>query len=254
MRSPGKTRRRSRRASSPILPIAAVVVALLFMAGCGGSTKTSAGAPATAAAGATTATTATNAKGNRGMGGDRLTTTDGPTTASPPAASPSGQEGVPPAGYEGQPSNEKVELASRVVPAEGAIPARYTCDGQDIAPQLSWETPPPGTVELMLDIIKIKPVNNRLYFAWAITGIKPNVHELNPPKLPSGVIVGQNSDRQVGYNLCPPKHTTEDYVAVIFALPRHLAAKPGFNATSLRLQAEKIAYYESLYIFHYTRH
>jgi phosphatidylethanolamine-binding protein (PEBP) family uncharacterized protein len=202
------------------------MTALLILAGCGGSNKTS----TTSASRLATTSTAT-------------TTT---TTSQPTTSTTNDTEGIP--------SNEKVQLSSTAIPPEGAIPVRYTCNGQDTPPPLSWETPPPGTVELMLDVIKLKPVNDKLDFAWAITGIKPSVHHLNPPRLPAGVIVGTNSSGRPGYYFCPPKGHTENYVAALFALPRHLPAKPGFNATRLRLEAEKTAHYESLYIFHYTRH
>lgn len=212
---------RQSSSSARALFSAALAVALTLLVGCGGSSKKT-----SASAGASTSTTTTTSQST--------TSTD------------SNPEGIP--------SNEKVQLSSRVVPPEGSIPVRYTCDGQDVPPQFSWETPPPGTVELMLDIIKIQPVNHKLYFAWAITGIKPSTRELDPPKLPAGVISARNSSGRVGYYFCPPKGHAERYVAVLFALPRHLPAKLGFNATQLRLEAEKVARYESLYIFHYTRH
>jgi phosphatidylethanolamine-binding protein (PEBP) family uncharacterized protein len=217
------------------LPLKAIFVStlttlLLVLAGCGGSNKTS-----TTSAGRPVISTASTA----GSTSTTTTTSKQTTTANTP---------------QGLPLNERVQLASTAIPPGGAIPARYTCDGQDTPPPLSWETPPSGTVELMLDIIKVKPVNGELYFAWAITGIKPNVHRLSPPKLPAGVIVGTNSNGQVGYHFCQPKGSKETYVAALFALPRHLPAKQGFNATQMRLEAENTANYQSLYIFNYTRH
>ena len=41
-------------------------------------------------------------------------------------------------------------MTSPVFQADGAIPARYTCDGDDISPPLSWGTPPDGTQSLAL--------------------------------------------------------------------------------------------------------
>jgi phosphatidylethanolamine-binding protein (PEBP) family uncharacterized protein len=234
MRPLGRTHVPSQR-SLPLRTYAAsaLTTALLALAGCGDSNKT-------------TTTSASKPP---------ITTTTGqPTTSSQPAPTTATTTTTPSQHVsEHTPVNEKVQLSSPVMQPEGEIPARYTCDGKDTPPPLRWETPPPGTTELMLDIIKITPVNNKLYFAWAITGIKPTTHQLNPPALPAGIITGTNSTGSTGYHLCPPNNTKENYVAVLFALTRHLPAKPGFNATQLRLQAENAAPYESLYIFHYTR-
>ncbi|HSZ68921.1 MAG TPA: YbhB/YbcL family Raf kinase inhibitor-like protein [Solirubrobacteraceae bacterium] len=151
------------------------------------------------------------------------------------------------------PHNERIVLTSPVIPSEGAIPSRYTCDGKDISPPLRWREIPPGTSELMLDVLKTKPVNGQLYFAWAVTGLKPTLPGLNAGKLPAGAIVGTNSAGHRGYHLCQPKGTDEGYVIALFALPHHIAAKPGFNAAALRLTAEHTAKYQALYIVNYER-
>ncbi len=33
---------------------------------------------------------------------------------------------------------------------EGFIPAKYTCDGDDMSPPLKWSEPPPGTRSIAL--------------------------------------------------------------------------------------------------------
>ena len=42
------------------------------------------------------------------------------------------------------------EMTSPSFEDGGAIPARYTADGEDVSPQLDWTDPPEGTVELAL--------------------------------------------------------------------------------------------------------
>lgn len=151
------------------------------------------------------------------------------------------------------PTVEKVEIASPVVAQGGTLPSRYTCDGKDVSPPLTWKGIPAGTKELMLDVIKINLVNKKLYFAWAVTGLDPHSRGIRAGRLPSSSIVGRNSAGRVKYELCPPKHTNEKYVAALFALRRRLAAKPGFDATALRQQALIAAKYEGFLIFSYPR-
>ena len=39
-------------------------------------------------------------------------------------------------------------LSSPAFAAGGEIPARFTCEGQDVSPPLAWPAPPPGTRSL----------------------------------------------------------------------------------------------------------
>ncbi len=45
---------------------------------------------------------------------------------------------------------KKMELKSSVFEAGGIIPKKYTCEGQDISPPLSWNTVPAKTQSLAL--------------------------------------------------------------------------------------------------------
>jgi len=152
------------------------------------------------------------------------------------------------------PTVEKVEITSpAVTPDQKLTSNRYTCDGANISLPLQWKGIPPNTTELALDIIKLKPVNNKLFFAWALAGINPKTHHINPGTQPPGSITGLNSNNQTHYNLCPPKHTSEEYVVVLFALPHTLHPKPAYNPTQLRRKAIQTAQYEGFLIFTYTR-
>jgi phosphatidylethanolamine-binding protein (PEBP) family uncharacterized protein len=211
----------------------ALALTSLLLAGCGGTTKPATTSTTTAASAASQPTTTT-------------TTAETQPATTTTAKAPAARKHLPV-------FDEEIGLSSPVVRNEGMIPVRYTCDGQDTPPPLRWRTVPHGTTELMLDILKIKPVDNELYVAWAITGIKPNTRQINPPHLPPGTITATNSNHETAYHVCPPKGPTETYVAVLFALPHHLPAKPGFNPIQLRSQAEHTAEYQSLLAFKYTR-
>jgi phosphatidylethanolamine-binding protein (PEBP) family uncharacterized protein len=226
----------TRRVPAAILTATAATLALL-LTGCGsGSNATTANQGAQASNPTATRTTPATTT---------APTSTPTTTTAPPATHTTIQQQAP--------ANEQIVLTSPAIDTTGALQPRYTCDGQDTPPPLTIKGVPPGTAELMLDIIKVSPVNNKLYFAWAVTHINPATHEINQGKLPPGAITGTNSSSQTTYHLCPPKGPTQNYVAVIFALPHKLPANPGFNPTQLRLQAEHTAQYQNLLIYHYKR-
>jgi hypothetical protein len=105
----------------------------------------------------------------------------------------------------------------------------------------------------MLDIIKAHDVNEKIYFDWAVTHIKPTVHSITAGKLPPGAVVGRNSKGQAAYDVCPPKGAPETYIAILFALPHALPANAGFDAGALRHQALHAAIVQKQYLFGYTR-
>lgn len=213
-------------------------------AGCGGgssasSTGKSASSQTSASASAPTPT---------------ATTPSQPSSTTPPAhvAHPLPTAHVAP---EPAPTNAKVEISSPSVRSEATLPARYTCDGSDISLPLRWKGIPAGTAELMLDVLNLEPVDGKLYFNWALAGIDPKSSGVAAGALPPGAVVGVNSAGQARYSLCPAKAGAhENYIAVLFALPHRLHAKTGFDASALRLEAERTAQFEGFLFFHYTRH
>jgi phosphatidylethanolamine-binding protein (PEBP) family uncharacterized protein len=222
-------------------PVALTIAALALLPGCGGGSKsTTASTPV--ASTSTEAPPATHTSTQPTTGTQPATTASTANTASTPSKAP-----------ERAPPNERIEITSPAI-HNGLLPARYTCDGSDTPLPLHWKGVPAGTAELMLDIIKVKPVNNKLYFPWAVTHIKPSASgSIVQGKLPPGAVVGTNGEGKTAYHLCPPKGPSEAFVAVLFALPHKLAASTGFDPQTLRLQAEKSASYQNLYIFSYTR-
>ncbi|HIQ13601.1 MAG TPA: YbhB/YbcL family Raf kinase inhibitor-like protein, partial [Thermoprotei archaeon] len=63
--------------------------------------------------------------------------------------------------FRGGPSKEEVidslfkypeilDVTSTAFEAEGRIPVKYTCDGEDINPEIRWSQPPENTASLMI--------------------------------------------------------------------------------------------------------
>jgi Raf kinase inhibitor-like YbhB/YbcL family protein len=95
----------------------------------------------------------------------------------------------------------------------GAIPARHTCDGQNVSPQLEWTGAPAGTKSLALIVDdpdapdpaapKMTWVHWVLYNIPAATsGLTEGIAEED---LPHGTLQGVNDWHRTGYGgPCPP--------------------------------------------------
>jgi len=189
------------------VPAALVVAAL---GGCGSSNSPSKSKQA--AAGASVATSGTTTTG---------TTTNGSSTGASSEYSPSATTAI----------------TLPVLTKRGYLPARYTCDGADVSPPLRWGSVPPKTAELALFVINLQPVHGKLFFDWAVTGLKPSLSGLAAGALPPGAIVGRNSFGREDYSICPSKGRRENYLVKLVAVSHQLGARPGFDATSIQQTA-----------------
>jgi Raf kinase inhibitor-like YbhB/YbcL family protein len=93
----------------------------------------------------------------------------------------------------------------------GAIPTRYTCDGADQSPPLSWSDPPPGTKSLVLivdDPDAPDPAAPKMTWVhWVLFNLPPATSALQAAVsvLPAGTGRGLNDWKRTGYRgPCPP--------------------------------------------------
>lgn len=91
------------------------------------------------------------------------------------------------------------------------IPSRYTCDGQDVAPELAWEGVPDGTVTLTLiadDPDAPDPeAPTTTWVHWVLYNLDPGAGGLaeGGRDLPAGALDGLNDWHRTGYGgPCPP--------------------------------------------------
>ncbi len=119
-----------------------------------------------------------------------------------------------------------LDVTSSAFEEGGAIPARYTCDGLDISPPLSWSPVPSGTQSLAL--IAEDPDAPRGAFAhWVIYNLPPDTRRLpedvpNRQTLPGGALQGMNGAGSIGYTgPCPPGGTHR-YFFKVYALDTEL--------------------------------
>ncbi len=125
-------------------------------------------------------------------------------------------------------------LASPAFAGGDRLPNTYTCDGKDISPPLALKGVPPSASELVLLALNFKPVNESLFFDWAVAGLDPGLTSIEQGKLPAGAVVGTNSFGKRGYSICPPKGGSENLIFMLYAIPKALHLKPGFDPLQAR--------------------
>ncbi len=129
-----------------------------------------------------------------------------------------------------------MKLESTAFSANGLIPPKYTCDGQNISPRLTWDDPPVGTQSLAL-IVDDPDAPSGTFVHWVVYDIPVQSRQI-PEAIPhqptlidareveSGV-QGKNDFSQIGYGgPCPPI-STHRYFFKLYALDRQLGLKPG---------------------------
>lgn len=145
--------------------------------------------------------------------------------------------------------------AVKKVGEEILLPAKYTCDGANKPPTVSWNTIPHGTKELVLFLSSFSyegPHGGPIVY-WAVTGLKPTAKGITLGALPSGTVVGRDNSGKTGYYFCPAKGTANQYVFTVFALTKSLNAKSGFNGEALYNTARETAENKGFTGFTYKR-
>ena len=114
------------------------------------------------------------------------------------------------------------------------VPAKFTCDGQDVSPALKWEGAPAGTKSFAL-ICDDPDAPAGTWVHWVIwgipataTGLPENVTRTESVTALGGTKQGENSSSRLGYGgPCPPPgHGVHHYHFKLYALDTEPALKP----------------------------
>jgi Raf kinase inhibitor-like YbhB/YbcL family protein len=122
----------------------------------------------------------------------------------------------------------------------GEIPRRYTCDGADLSPALSWDDVPAGAQSLALIADDPDaPVGTWTHWiAWNIPA-KATLLPEGVPKveaLDNGARQGRNDFKRIGYGgPCPPPGKPHRYFFKLYALDARLDVKAGAGRNELEL-------------------
>jgi hypothetical protein len=116
-----------------------------------------------------------------------------------------------------------MELKSSAFRHGADIPRKYTCDADDVSPQMSWSNVPGGTKALAL-IADDPDAPGGTWVHWVIYDLPAATHELAEAigkidSLASGGTQGLNDFRKVGYGgPCPPPGKAHRYLFKLYAL------------------------------------
>lgn len=121
------------------------------------------------------------------------------------------------------------QLSSPAFEHGGAIPAKYTCDGEGINPPLQFSAIPDGTVSLAL-IVEDPDAPGGTYDHWLVWNI-PRAAEIPEGRRPG--ISGTNSDGKTGYHPPCPPDGEHRYYFYVYALDADLHLNPGASRSEL---------------------
>ena len=123
------------------------------------------------------------------------------------------------------------------------IPARYTGDGSDLSPALSWSGVPASTEELALIVDDPDAPTSQPWVHWVIYKIPADctalLEGITPTKTltqPAEALQGKNSWGTIGYRgpAPPPGHGVHHYHFRLYALDTTIAdLQPSLDKTAL---------------------
>ncbi|MFC1528792.1 YbhB/YbcL family Raf kinase inhibitor-like protein [Candidatus Latescibacterota bacterium] len=131
----------------------------------------------------------------------------------------------------------EIKIKSSVFRDGEFIPAKYTCDGDNISPPLEWKVSPEGTKTFAL-ISDDPDAPMGTWVHWVIYNIPSDVRELaenipSLPSLPGGAVQGVSDFGSTGYGgPCPPSGSHR-YFFKLYALDTRLDL--GSGATKKKL-------------------
>src|ERR1035438_2332182 len=120
------------------------------------------------------------------------------------------------------------------------IPAKYTCSGAGISPQLAWTAPPAKTASLAL-IVTDPDAPRGTWVHWVLYNLLAGTRALPEglpalDQLPDGALQGRNDFGEIGYGgPCPPPGSPHHYVFTLYALDAKLNLPVG--ATRAQVEA-----------------
>jgi len=155
--------------------------------------------------------------------------------------------------------NQNIPMSDMTLTSEafedgGVIPSRYTCDGENINPQLSWSRIPEDAQTLVLimdDPDAVKPAGH-VWDHWVVFDMQPATVDVKENSEPEGVS-GNGSSGSTGYSgPCPPdgEHL---YFFKLYALDTTLSLSEGATKAEVQTAMQGHVIAEAQLTGRYTR-
>lgn len=121
----------------------------------------------------------------------------------------------------------------------GPIDSRYTCNGNNVSPAVSWSG---GPADVSAWAIILTDLDAPEYAHWTVTNIDASATGVGEGAVPDLAAVAMNSDAKPDYTgPCPPEGATHRYSLSVYALTQVLEAATGDPAAGMRAAIESAA-------------
>jgi Raf kinase inhibitor-like YbhB/YbcL family protein len=134
-----------------------------------------------------------------------------------------------------RPTRTTLGLSSPAFLNGSSIPARYTCDGENVSPPLTWTRVPVRARSLAL-LVEDRDAPGGAFVHWSLYDLPRGSSGLSSGRVPAGSVQGENSYGHTGYGgPCPPKgDPAHRYVFTLYALDDSPELPAGASAKSVR--------------------
>jgi Raf kinase inhibitor-like YbhB/YbcL family protein len=121
------------------------------------------------------------------------------------------------------PTIAPLAFSSTAFAAGSAIPAKFTCDGDNVSPPLTWSNVPAEAAEV--GIVVTDP-DAQGFVHWVIARIDASITGIAEGEVPQGAVQGRNDTGSVGwFGPCPPSGT-HSYVFTLYAADSPVIVDP----------------------------
>jgi Raf kinase inhibitor-like YbhB/YbcL family protein len=128
--------------------------------------------------------------------------------------------------------NTTFTLTSSAFADGTAIPAKYTCKGENMSPPLSIGQPPEKTASLAL-ILHDPDAPSGDFLHWTVWNISPGVNTIAENSVPADALTGMNGFGKIAYGgPCPPSGTHR-YEFDLYALDTKVNLLAGASRSEL---------------------
>lgn len=125
-----------------------------------------------------------------------------------------------------------MKIASRAFLPNSEIPLKYTCDGFDASPPLSFSEIPANAKSLVL-IVDDPDAPAGTWLHWTLFNISPDITDIEENSIPTGAVQGITSFGRPGYGgPCPPSGI-HHYYFKLYALDTVLNLATGVQLEEL---------------------